>query len=358
MKKRDIQAHCLLLKLLKSLLFTSANVPVNADAERTPPPAQITAPDTPPLDFGAVLEDAAGFPIPDWPTVQGWVDSIPNEHARAQAWCDCEQAWLQHMQVALGAGFHLRTQGSALLLSSLPGHVADATLAFVNKTVTRIVRALDGVAEVAVGGYDILIVFDDENSYYRYVSHCYPEEGEFAASGGMYINHGCGHFVTVKADLRAVEPVIAHELTHACLDHLPIPAWLNEGLAVNTEQLLCPPLPTAVNLQQLKARHRKFWGPKEIQEFWSGASFLRSDEGNTLSYDLARILVRHLAADWDRFRPFALEADLADSAAAAATKHLGVDLGAAVCAALELEPDSSWSPDPKAWLGSPEHGAF
>ena len=174
----------------------------------------------------------------------------------------------------------------------------------------------------------------------------------------MYINAGCGHFVTVKADLRAVEPVIAHELTHACLSHLPIPAWLNEGLAVNTELRLCPPPQAPSNPWDLHARHLKFWGAAEIQEFWSGKSFLRNDEGNELSYDLAKVLVSQFAANWESFRQFALAADLADGAAAAAQLHLGIDLGAAVCAILEREPDASWAPRPEAWGEEPERGAF
>ncbi|MGE3431236.1 MAG: hypothetical protein AB7I22_09535 [Ramlibacter sp.] len=252
----------------------------------------------------------------------------------------------------------MRLQGTAILVSTLPAHVADATLAYVNKTVQRIVQVLDGVAAVPEWGYDILIVFDDDEAYYCYVAHYYPDAGEFAASSGMYINAGCGHFVTVKADLRAIEPVIAHELTHACLSHLPIPAWLNEGLAVNTELPLCPPAQAPANPLQMHARHLKFWGVEEIQEFWSGKSFLRNDEGNELSYDLARVLVSQFAADWETFRPFALAADLADGGASAATQNLGIDLGAAVCAVLERQADPAWAPRPQAWPGDPERGAF
>lgn len=312
----------------------------------------------PPFNLGASLQDASGFPVVDWVAAQSWVESIPAEQSRNEAWSLCERAWLEHLRVVLGPGYRVRSQGPALLLSTLPANVAEATLTFVNKTVQRIVRVLDGVAAPPQWGYDILIVFDEEESYYRYVSHYYPEDGEYAASSGMYLHHGCGHFVTVKADLRSVEPVIAHELTHSCLSHLPIPAWLNEGLAVNTEFRLCPPPQPPSNLRQQHARHKNFWQPELIQEFWSGKSFLRSDQGNELSYDLARILVSQFAADWARFRQFALSADLADAASTAARAHLGVELGAAVCAILEREPEPAWEPRPGLWQGSPERGAF
>jgi hypothetical protein len=346
------------LKLLRSLVRPSATESADASNTPSPAPVQINVPDAPPFNLGASLVDASGFPIVDWTAAQGWVEAITDPRAKNEAWSLCERAWLEHLSDALGPGYRVRLQGSALLLSTLPDNVADATLAFVNKTVQRIVRVLDGVAASPEWGHDILIVFDEEESYYRYVSHYYPEDGEFAASSGMYLDHGCGHFVTVKADLRSVEPVIAHELTHACLSHLPIPAWLNEGLAVNTELRLCPPPQPPSNLRQQHARHKKFWQPQIIQEFWSGKSFLRSDQGNELSYDLARILVAQFAGDWDRFRRFALSADVADAASSSARLHLGVPLGAAVCAVLEREPEPAWEPQPELWQGAPERGAF
>ena len=349
---------CTVLKFLKSLVGTPQ---VQARDDAPPlvtPPTQVMAAGAEAFELAHALVDAGGFPVLDWEAVQRWIDSVPGEAAKAEAWSSCEAAWLAYLCAALGGAYRVRTQGSAVLVSSLPGHVADASLVFVNKTVQRITRVLDGVAAIPAWGKDILIVFDDDESYYRYVAHYYPEAGEFAASSGMYIDRGCGHFVTVKADLRSVEPVIAHELTHACLRHLPIPAWLNEGLAVNTEFRLCPPAQGPANPRQLHGRHRKFWGAGEIQEFWSGKSFLRADEGNELSYDLARILVSQFAADWETFRRFALAADLSDGAAAAAERHLGIDLGAAVCAVLERDSDPSWSPRPEAWHGVPERGAF
>ena len=214
-----------------------------------------------------------------------------------------------------------------MLLSSLDANVARAALDFIGKTRQRILRVLDGVAQVVEWGSDILIVFDDDDRYYEYVSRYYPETGGFAFSSGMHIDHGCSHFVTMKADLLAIQPVIAHEMTHGCVAHLPLPAWLNEGIAVNTEQRLCPPPPPLFTPRQMHEKHLRFWGAEEIQQFWSGKSFLRDDEGNLLSYDLARIIVDQFSSDWEAFRPFVLAANVADAGAAAAREFLDVELG-------------------------------
>jgi hypothetical protein len=138
----------------------------------------------------------------------------------------------------------------------------------------------------------------------------------------MHIDWGCGHYATVKDDLRAIEPTIVHEMTHGCLAHLPIPAWLNEGIAVNTERRFAAVQPGLYTPEQMHAKHQAFWGDAEIQEFWSGKSFLRPDEGNMLSYDLP------------------------------------LGLGAAVCAVLERPAELAWEPTPGSWEGEPEKGAF
>lgn len=352
-----------MLKRLRSLFVpTSSPGEVVAGTSSLQAPLHISSPGVPDFDLDAHLVDANGLAVLDWAAAQQWVDRIDDAEAKAAAWTACELAWLEHLRAGLGAGYQTRLLGNAVLLSSLEPKIAEATLAFMGKTLQRVVRVLAGVARDSEWGKDILVIFDDDETYYRYVAHYYPEAGEFAGSGGMYVDQGCGHFVTVKAELHAIEPVITHELTHACLGHLPIPAWLNEGLAVNTERRLCPPPSAAFGgrstPQQMHARHQKFWGADEIQEFWSGKSFLRSDEGNELSYDLARIMVAQFAADWDRFRPFVLAAQLADAGAAAARQHLGLELGDAVQALLEAAPSPAWAPNPERWAGTPERGAF
>ncbi|MDR7332591.1 hypothetical protein [Roseateles asaccharophilus] len=350
-----------MLKLLRSLVARPRDPapPVDATPQVTPT-TRVTAAGVADFDVLAHLIDANGLPVLDWDAAQAWVAGIAGDDAQAQAWSSCEIAWLQHLGAALGPGYRLMQRGHIVLLSSLDDRIATATMDFVDKTLQRIVRVLDGLARsVQPHEQEILIVFDDDEAYYRYLAHYYPDAGEFAASGGVFINAGCGHFATVKADLHAIEPVIAHELTHSCLSHLPIPAWLNEGLAVNTERRLCPPvLAPRTSPRQMHARHQAFWGVDEIQQFWSGKSFLRTDEGNELSYDLARILVSQLAGDWARFRAFALSAHMDDGGEAAAHEHLGLPLADLAAALLERPADASWAPTPARWQGEPERGAF
>jgi hypothetical protein len=342
-------------KLLRSLLSKdSPELPAVA----TEVPAVLKAGDDRLALEPHVKLDEGGFSRLDWETVRQWVEGL-DEPLQAAAWAQAEIAWLLRLRSDLGAEYRLDIQDGAALVSSLDPNVARSTLDFMTKSLRRITAVLDGVASSSEWGHDILLVFEDDETYYRYVSYFYGQDGEFAASGGMFINDGCSHFVTMKSDLRVVEPVIVHEMTHACLSHLPIPAWLNEGLAVNTERRLSPPLgPEPLTPRQMHEKHREFWTAENIQEFWSGKSWLRTDDGNMLSYDLARILVSEFATDWERFKQFALNAHIADAGHSSAVEHLEVDLGAAVCAVLELESDQAWRPTPAAWPEPPERGAF
>lgn len=331
---------------------------VNEAVFQMAPPALLEAPGVEAFDVSASLAVVNDLPVPDWGAIAAWVASIPDSPAQAEAWSKAELAWLAHLQTALGGHYHLAQHEYALLLSPLEPRVASATVQFMTRTLSRITSLLDGVAKAPEWGRDILLVFEDEDTYYRYVSRYYPDNGEFAFSGGMHINFGCSHFAAFQAELRAIEPVIAHEMTHGCLGHLAIPAWLNEGIAVNTERRLCPPASQQYTPTQLHWMHQQFWNEETIQEFWSGKSFLRADEGNLLSYELARILVEQFSRHWESFKPFVLQARLADAGQEAAAAVLNVDLGAAVTALFDLEAKTSWSPAPALWDAQPERGAF
>ncbi len=346
-----------MLKFLRSLVARTESVSAPGESRSTAP-STVAISGAEPFRLADHMSSESGFPRVNWNAVTDWVETLDTS-LQSQVWGEVEVAWLLHLRDHLGLSFRVEHRDEALLLSSLEANVAQSTLDFMTKSVSRIHRVLEGVAVSPQWGHDVLVVFDDDDTYYRYVSHFYEEAGEFARSGGMFVNDGCSHFVTVKSDLRSVEPTIVHELTHSFLGHLPLPAWLNEGLAVNTERRLTPPLgPDHLTPAQMHAKHQSFWRPEEIQQFWSGKSWLRPDDANLLSYDLARILVEQFATDWPAFRNFVLAANIDDSGSAAAREHLSIDLGAAVCAVLELEPTDAWKPDPSTWSELPERGGF
>jgi len=312
--------------------------------EQPAAPLRIDAPCREALDLQACLLQANGWVALDWAVVDAWLEGIADPADRQAARLACQRAWLMHLRDAMGPHAALYETEGELLLSTLDPRTAQATAEFVARTRQRVSRVLGSLAAPEPGFKSILVVFDSEDDYYHYAAAYDGDEGESAFSGGMFIHAGCPHFVTRRDDLARIEPVIAHEMTHAALAHLRLPLWLDEGIAVNTEHRLTGATRGEHTPQQMQRLHQRFWGEAEIQQFWDGSSFRRPDEGNKLSYDLARIIVEQLGKTWEPFAAFVASAQRQDAGAQAARDTLGIDLGAFVCALLERDAAPTWSP--------------
>ena len=129
------------------------------------------------------------------------------------------------------------------------------------------------------------------------------------------------------------------------LAHLPIPLWLNEGLAVNMEQSITR-LPQFRLTKEKQVKHQQFWQEKEVQEFWAGTSFSRPDQGNELSYQLAQLIVLSLSEDYERFAQFVNTANFSDAGEAAAIEVYGGSIGAVIH---QYFGEGARSPNPVEW---------
>jgi hypothetical protein len=297
-----------------------------------------------------------GLPIIDWGATVDWAAQAPDGSSASRRVAECKHGWLLHLRDALGQGYELYESRHAAVLAPYTERFAKVMLEFIERTRRRVAATIEGLGEFQDDQQEILIVFDDEETYYRYVSHVYPTDGEFAFSSGMFLHAGCPHFVTVHAeDTHTVERVIAHEMTHASLAHLRIPLWVNEGMAVNVENRLAGKLPKLFTPAEMREKHLAFWNKDTIQEFWSGHAFGRPDDGSMLAYDLGQILVEILAGHWNAFRAFALEASYEDAGASAALERLGIDLGESVASIFEQSSADGWRPDPEKWSREAAH---
>lgn len=318
-----------------------------AGIDREPAPKMIGGDGSAQFDVQHHLIGADTIPVLDWKALDAWADTVDD---RTAAINQGRKAWLLHLRDKLGPYAALYESDETYVLSSLEPTVAKAAAAFVSKAKGQIDQLLHGVAKFSDGDRNILLVLDSEEDYYHYVSIYYPDDGEYSFSGGMFVDFGCPHFVTVRADLKAMESVIAHEMTHSAVSHLRLPTWLDEGIAVNTEHRLAGVKRLLHAPHELHQMHLRFWNEQTIQEFWSGRSFHRTDDGNLLSYELARIVVEQMArSDWERFKMFVGTAKREDAGAGAAASALNVDLGKYVGALVEVSGDQDWSPCPETW---------
>ena len=302
--------------------------------------------------------DGTQLPIPDWQRIgEAEPKDLGDEQAHAY-WTSAAQNWLEACVEQLGEGYRVTESRDFLLMSTLEERPAQVFLNTCQRMLARISRSLGPLSNDNGWGKHVVMVYEHPDDYYAYVSHYYPEGGEYAMSSGMFIQAGYGHFVMPLEIIDNMEPVIAHELTHCLLTHLPIPAWLNEGLAVNTEHTLFPQL-AAPGAQlyfphEIAAQHDAYWNEDSIQAFWSGKSFLHTDDGNRLSYDLAKKITALAARDEPAFRAFVVHAQMQDGGLSA-EHHLGFPIAHLVEAVLG---EGNWQPRPETWSEGVERGQF
>jgi hypothetical protein len=289
-------------------------------------------------------------PIPDWEAIAGQERPEWGDQEKDVFWTSAAAAWLTRLAEDLGQEYRVSESSEFVLMSALPDRPAKVFLTSCETSRKRILRFLEGIASDRVGwGKHVVIVLEDQDDYYDYISNFHGEGGEYAMSSGVFIHAGYGHFVVWSGDMRVAESVIAHELTHCLVSHLPIPAWLNEGMAVNIERRIFPYL-AHPDMQEhapaeMQAKHEAFWSEETIQDFWSGELFLRAGEGNMLAYDLATKITSLAAKDYDAFREFACQADCGDGGLSG-QELLGYPLAHLVEAVLG---PGTWAPTPGCW---------
>lgn len=285
-----------------------------------------------------------GFSYPDWELVREVINRKVTESERGRAWQDAVAQWLERLCSDLGGNYVVRESGRFVLLSCVSERLANLLFTFSEQTLDAIGEELGQAALMMGAGQYPIVVFSDEENYRRYLRHFHPRghtEQLVADTEGICLDEGYIHIALQPRILQVSKRMLAHELTHATTAHLPIPAWLSEGLAIYIER-------TVVGDPSLTVGHelindlRAFWTEKNIQTFWSGASFIVPGISNELSYKFAEILFRYLLKTGKDLIGFLKAADSEDGGQTAAINLLDIDLNDAV---VEFLGPGEWRPN-------------
>ncbi len=308
------------------------------------------------VDLGQLegaFEVTHGFPRPNWDLIERDLEERVPEEDRQEAWGDVTLQWLERLKETLGPGYHIFSSEHFFLLSAQPENEADRLLEFAESAREAILTSLEGVASPPAQCQDVILAFDDDDTYYRYISHYYPE-GEFGGSGGVFLHDGY-HLALNPSGMMNLEGSIVHELTHAYLHHLPLPGWLNEGVAQLMEDAVRGSSRLRLD-RELAERHRRYWKGHGLQAFWSSEGFDRPDEGQRLSYSLAEMMVRNILQDHrDKFLEFLRKADRADYGESAAQEVFEASLSDYATMFLG---EGDWAPRPTDAESCKTRGAF
>lgn len=326
--------------------FSGADSPdkvVHFDPPQLPNPRLIT-----PAELDGAFQFEDGFHRADWNAIGKWIDSNIGRPDMDEAWNEAALLWAKKLRDDLGGNYFVIQSRRTVLLCDQPLETARRLLDFAGRTATTIKERLDTTAWSGAFGKDVALVFSDQDDYYQYLSH-HTRDGEQATSGGVCIRTGYTHIALPWFDELTAANTIVHELIHNCLAHLPLPLWLNEGMAVTLEKAISPAARATVMWGELAERHFAFWTEDNIQSFWSGISFYEPGDPNELSYSLAEVFVKLLSerAEAPAFRAFLEAAHRDDAGQRAAMDVLGVDLGGIAGTFLG---DGNWRPQRKAML--------
>lgn len=292
------------------------------------------------------------LPRPDWVAVRKAIEAAVPKAEWSAAFDAAAVSWLARAAESLAHGYHVLQSRNFLLLSPDVGGQDKTLLRFLEHALRTILETLDGIAMDRPLGRHVVLVMGSLDLYYHYAAWFYPSGGSYPITGGLFLGGEYEHLVIPWKELVISETASAHELTHACLSHLPIPAWLNEGMATVMEGIATGR--SRLILSPVEIREQKaYWTPEAIQSFWSGASFHRADDGFELGYTLGYLAVKALSHDMARFRRFVLGARAADAGRFALREVFGGGLGDVLA---QILGPGNWRPRPETWHVAGESG--
>lgn len=290
------------------------------------------------------------FPMPDWEVIAKMVeDQVPcSEHQ--ELWKALASQWVQAIGRCCPNSYRVYNSENFVLLVEAPENKAVVVLEFLERCLNKVGRLLADFTLSQPLGKCPVLVFSDATQYYHYLSHYENSEEDSGASGGVYLNHGYGHFALPSPDLTHYVSVMSHELSHAMLSHLALPLWLDEAITAEVEQSIAGSNEYFLDHEWVE-RHRDYWTESRIQDFWQGRSFRFADEGQELSYHLCRFVLFGLRGGGltpdEELQEFILKASYEDAGQSASQDCMELDLGDAL---VGLLGEGDWTPHPEHWM--------
>lgn len=288
------------------------------------------------IDIRDAFTHEEGLPRPQWDILSSWVEARVPAPEQGEAWSDICRQWLETLAETLGPEYDVEESNACLMLRPEAKAPLTPLLGFLGRCHEELLADLPGVARFENPGKHVVLLLQDREQYYQYVSAFYSE-GRYGGSGGITVREGFPHVVAWGTNIDYLANTLAHEMTHLALTGRTMPQWLEEGLAQRSEQRIAGRQPIHVN-ERTGRQHRQYWKKHGLVEFWSGAGFHKPGKVQALSYQLAEIVMRILQEEcrprWfglSRGRHQAMLAFLAaakadDAGEAAAREHLGHSL--------------------------------
>ena len=271
----------------------------------------------------------AGGWVPNWSAIHLWLSKNLPQDEHSDAWWALTGSWLNNLQADLGSPYSTFASEHFRVLCPYAHKKATRHQKFLESARSRLARMLGSVAWLQGSGPHVVLFFYDSEEYLTYLAN-FGGPREEGGSCGVFIRAGYHHIALHDDPIWRMEATLAHELTHNLLARLPIPAWLNEGLAQLAPEELGLTANQMKEIVQEQEQIRECWQRNNLKQFWSGRAFSLSDQRQKRAYQLAEVLTRILLQSPQAktgFANFVAEADQQDAGESAARQHLGSSLG-------------------------------
>lgn len=265
---------------------------------------------------------------PDWVGICEWaIENVPPD--QLDRFFDALLVrWLSEMADLLDNQYTVYSTQRALFLTEDVGEDVEKIVRYADSLMERVPREFPGLRRGGIQGRGVFLQFEGRDLYLEYASH-FLGPGTFGASGAMMVNKGYPHVVLKPMAFETIKATMAHEVLHVFTSGLPMPAWLNEGLAQRMESL-SDEMVWREPAHRSKGDASRVWNEDSIKDFWSGNSFHMPGEIQLASYGLASELSDSLAMDGERFQEYITLADWRDGGEAAMLQCFGMGLSAAM----------------------------
>ena len=300
---------------------------------------------TPLTNLAGAFIDAYGLSRPQWKLIAKEIFRDPSPQVRHDRWCAAQREWLDKLCAEMGPPYRVSESEKFLILHPHRGD-ADWMCEFAEEARALVGGLLDAAISPDVIGKTAVLILAGEARYRQYVRY-YTRDGQpVRNSVACCVFDGDTHIVL--AGLSHFRQAVVHELVHARLAHLPLPAWVHEGIAQHVERLLV--VRSKVQAPEFRRdQQRGQWRLKGIQPFWSGEAFrARRGDREFLAYVLAERVATDMirTGDRDRFTRFLRDANRADAGDQACRTHYGVGLADKL---QDLLGQGDWTPRPETW---------
>ena len=144
------------------------------------------------------FQNADTFPRPDWRAIEGWMRAFATDDVTTDAWQQFTRHWLERLRARLDGDYTVAESENFHFLSEVVPNMATNTLSFLETARRQIYKVLGEVAPRETYGKHVVLRFTETDDNYLYISH-FHRAGEYARSGGMFLDDGYMHIAYPKS---------------------------------------------------------------------------------------------------------------------------------------------------------------